>query len=286
MFCSQCATPLTTNDVYCPQCAKPIASFAFETKTVAQVEPLETPTVVRPKTSPREPISTRRSRLLTIASIVILAIFAGIGFFSLLSYFFGRTQPYIATNSKEVQSPTPSPQTPEKTFSPTVSPTANPVNASAINSMSDVSNTATNTAATNKYGHANANANKEPTIRTSGPVQVGTRVIFERDSVDIGDSGRIAAWQSFEVGPNGGVVIGHLEGQGGIRGEFECFITNDDGLTSLRNGTSALAYYNSGRVVVAKINQSLSPGLYYLVFRNQSPWTRRRIAGRVFLKDN
>lgn len=55
MYCSQCATELAPDDVFCPACSKPVASFAFDSTNAAQVEPLfETPTVIRPARAPKK----------------------------------------------------------------------------------------------------------------------------------------------------------------------------------------------------------------------------------------
>src|SRR5687768_2782051 len=50
MYCSQCATQLSPDDVYCPACAKPVASFAIDGTPIPQVEPFdrEQVTIVRP----------------------------------------------------------------------------------------------------------------------------------------------------------------------------------------------------------------------------------------------
>src|SRR4029078_11872053 len=41
MYCSQCATELSPDDVYCPACSKPVASFTIDIAQVPQVEPLD-----------------------------------------------------------------------------------------------------------------------------------------------------------------------------------------------------------------------------------------------------
>ncbi len=50
MFCSQCATKLQDDAVYCPNCAKPVASFSFSEHNVPKVEYIpEEETHVRPE---------------------------------------------------------------------------------------------------------------------------------------------------------------------------------------------------------------------------------------------
>ncbi len=121
--------------------------------------------------------------------------------------------------------------------------------------------------------YSNSTANSQPNSEQIS----GIRIFYETVKVNS------LYWKPFLVGPGGGTVLGRLEGTGGIKGEFECFIMDDDGLVNLRNGQNSWTFYNSGRVVVAKINVTLTPGFYYLVIRNLSPWTTRSVTGSVIV---
>lgn len=91
MYCSQCATPLSETDVYCPTCSKPIASFTFDEKQVPSVEYVgETETVVRPTASPIEKRGSKSWIMAGgVAGIVLFLLLIGsICLLSFLVYFF------------------------------------------------------------------------------------------------------------------------------------------------------------------------------------------------------
>ena len=77
MYCSQCATQLSQDDVICPNCGKPVASFTFPDRA-EQVEPLdEEATVVRP-IRPDPPIQGARKRnWLTVVTATVGILAAG-----------------------------------------------------------------------------------------------------------------------------------------------------------------------------------------------------------------
>lgn len=90
MYCSQCATPLSETDVYCPKCSKPIASFTFDEKQVPSVEFVgETETVVRPVAAPTEKQGLKSWIMAGgVAGIVFFVLFlAAIGILAAIFYF-------------------------------------------------------------------------------------------------------------------------------------------------------------------------------------------------------
>jgi hypothetical protein len=80
------------------------------------------------------------------------------------------------------------------------------------------------------------------------------------------------SWYTFVV-PAGATTVavnGHFSATGGSGNDIECYIVDDDGLTNLKNGHQARAYFNSGKVTEAKIGAVLAmPGTYYLVLDNR-----------------
>lgn len=67
------------------------------------------------------------------------------------------------------------------------------------------------------------------------------------------------------------VVMGSFNAAGGMRNNIEVYIVDEDGLTNRKNGNSASAYYNAGRVTTGRIHARLPPmrpGRYYLVVDN------------------
>jgi hypothetical protein len=80
------------------------------------------------------------------------------------------------------------------------------------------------------------------------------------------------SWYTFVV-PTGAstvAVVGHFSATGGSGNDIECYILDEDGLTNIKNGHAAKAYFNSGKVTQAKIGAVLPlPGTYYLVLDNR-----------------
>jgi hypothetical protein len=121
MYCSQCATELSRDDVYCPNCSKPVASFAVEGTPIPQVVPLdaEQVTIVRPTSSSRSNRSFWLGTLTGATGMLVVVLF---GF--LLSAVMNRQRTVVQTNADVPAaanipfSPTPTP-TPEPTPTPT-----------------------------------------------------------------------------------------------------------------------------------------------------------------------
>ena len=123
MFCSQCATQLSPDDVYCPSCSKPVASFAVEGTPIPQVEPLdpEQVTIVRPAA-----VSTERS----LKPYVIGALFgaAFVSVFWLLLFIgtrYANTNDQARLNAANAMNEAPQ-STPTPTPEPTPTPTPTP----------------------------------------------------------------------------------------------------------------------------------------------------------------
>ncbi|HEX8564644.1 MAG TPA: emp24/gp25L/p24 family protein [Pyrinomonadaceae bacterium] len=66
---------------------------------------------------------------------------------------------------------------------------------------------------------------------------------------------------------SGGTVTGNFTASGGSNDIF-VVITNQAGVTNIKNGNSYKAYYDSGKVTTDDINLNLAPGTYYIVFSN------------------
>ncbi len=128
MFCSQCATQLTPDDVYCPNCTKPVASFAFDTKYVAQVEPLdETPTVVRVEPAMAgPPIPTRESRNTLVIGIMLTVFAVVVG-----TIFYATTRKDLTPVSNVTVQNVYVPVTPKPTIVATVTPLPTPIDIDA-----------------------------------------------------------------------------------------------------------------------------------------------------------
>lgn len=127
MYCSQCATPLSESDVYCPNCSMPVASF-HRSGNVAQVEPHdETATVIKPRSVERKAAWPAAMVGAIAGSVLTIAI----GGLFLLLYLQSRNTPdaNIAA-AREIanrlaNSPVPTPTT-AATPTPIPTPTPNP----------------------------------------------------------------------------------------------------------------------------------------------------------------
>jgi hypothetical protein len=68
-------------------------------------------------------------------------------------------------------------------------------------------------------------------------------------------------------------------------GDVEVFILDEYGLTNFHNRAQAQTYYNSGRVITARIDAYLAPGNYFLIFNNgYSLITPKAVTARVFIQ--
>jgi hypothetical protein len=126
MYCSQCATPLTESDVYCPNCSKPVASFHTGGR-VAQVEPLgETPTVVHPRPGEQRKATVPAAMVGAIAGSVFTVAIGGL--LLLLYLQSNRKQPdaNIAVANAIANTPANAVPTPTITATPTPVPTPTP----------------------------------------------------------------------------------------------------------------------------------------------------------------
>ena len=102
--------------------------------------------------------------------------------------------------------------------------------------------------------------------------------IFNGSEVVGADSGK---WWSFTVDESGAHVIGRFSAEGGLRGELECYIADEDEAQNIAKGLNGQAYYQSGKVTTGKIDIRLGPGRYVVLFRNSSPWTQRTVRGTI-----
>ena len=122
MYCSQCASELTRDDVYCPNCAKPVASFAVDGTPIPQVVPLDAEqlTIVRPASPTRN--SNRSFWLGTLAGALAMLVVVLAGF--LFSAMMNGSQTVVQTNTDlPTAANSPAPPTPSPTPEPTPSPT-------------------------------------------------------------------------------------------------------------------------------------------------------------------
>lgn len=81
------------------------------------------------------------------------------------------------------------------------------------------------------------------------------------------------SWYPFVVPTNARAVAvqGHFAATGGIGNDIIVYITDEDGLTNLKNADEARVYYNSRKVTQASISAVLpnKPGTYYLILDNR-----------------
>lgn len=75
-------------------------------------------------------------------------------------------------------------------------------------------------------------------------------------------------------------VTGRFTAQGSIN----AYILDSDGFTNFRGGAQAPTYYNSGNIIVANINVTLSQGSYVLVFQNNNILSNKTVFGNITLK--
>ena len=115
----------------------------------------------------------------------------------------------------------------------------------------------------------------KPSLPVTQPPRTDRRIVNVDEEVSDKN------WIRLNVPEGGATVSGRLEGSGGIRGEFNCYIMNDQQLTDYRNGRTDSTILNVERKVVIDVNTRLSEGIYYLVLKNPSPWTTRHVVGRI-----
>lgn len=87
-------------------------------------------------------------------------------------------------------------------------------------------------------------------------------------------------WVPFTIPKSGGRIRGRLEGEGGLRGEFNCYIMTDEQLKAFRNGQTAFPDWSNENETVVDIDQTLSGGTYYLVFKHVGI-AGRRVTGTL-----
>jgi hypothetical protein len=159
MFCSQCAAQLSPDDVYCPKCAKPVASFAFDRDNVSQVEPLETPTVVRTRESVEKP-DRSKVMLITAIAVATIGVIAIVG--AILFANRSSNREVAVQNVNVYVTPMPT-ETPIRT--PTVDPfVANVANQAAANVERAIANAVQEAA----NSVSNSSANRPPAFDKKG----------------------------------------------------------------------------------------------------------------------
>ena len=122
MYCSQCATELSRDDVYCPSCAKPVASFAVEGTPVPQVVPLDPEEVTLVRRAPSTQSTNRSFWLGMLAGALAMLVVVLAGF--LFSAMMNRSRTTVQTNTDVPSAPNSSvPFTPSPTPEPTPTPT-------------------------------------------------------------------------------------------------------------------------------------------------------------------
>lgn len=265
MYCPNCSHEITPDLNFCLNCGSPINRNG------------EQETVIRPKNPTQKDfiVEPTKSSLKKALAVSVLAVI-GVVLIALLFYIIGResSRPIVANNSaviSESKNPKPADQPPPKS-----KPQANVATPDSAQTPSSTEALSANRRSANIVANnAPRSANQAGNVRSTRTVVFNNTIVAGANNL---------GWQSFIVN-SGGIVTGRLEGRGGLRGEFEAFILDDDGLTILRNGGSAPTFNNpTGSVVVAKINSSyLNPGLYYIVIRNRSPWTARTVSGTLYL---
>jgi hypothetical protein len=234
MFCSQCATPLSESDVYCPKCSKPVASFHVS-GNVPQVEPMgETPTVVHPRTVPPRSFGWPAVLLGAVAGSVATLVIGGL--FFLIYYESNRTnksETAAVTNQNAAK--------PAETSKPTPTParTETPANDDQAENAPESTNP------------------KTLIVNDQFPVPARRTVTFPFSV-------------SKETQVTGGFVA-----YGGSNDV-------DASLLDERGG----AYYHSGYTSKGKINVTVPPGKYTLVFDNRRAWfTDKSVAAEIYYQE-
>jgi hypothetical protein len=125
MYCSQCATELSDEDVICPNCSKPVASFSF-TGPVEQVQPIdEDQTLIRAA----RPLPKPRKWLVPITiAVCVLAAGMLITLVGLGMYLAGKhsAEGGNSSSSGNAASPIPTVTATPATPTPTPVPTPKP----------------------------------------------------------------------------------------------------------------------------------------------------------------
>jgi len=82
------------------------------------------------------------------------------------------------------------------------------------------------------------------------------------------DAGQMRSFQfTIPSSAGTGTVVGNFSASGG-NNDIYALITNETGLTNIKNKNAPKVYYESGKVTTDDINVTLSPGTYYIVFSN------------------
>jgi hypothetical protein len=92
-------------------------------------------------------------------------------------------------------------------------------------------------------------------------------------------------WFPFLIPPGNPIIVGHFEATGGSGNDIICLITDQDGLTNLRNNHTIYPFFNSGKVTTQSVNVKLSLGSYFLVFNNRfSPFSSKAVNATIRFK--
>jgi hypothetical protein len=80
-------------------------------------------------------------------------------------------------------------------------------------------------------------------------------------------------------------LSGRFSTSGGQGNDIQVIVTNEDGLTNIKNGHSGRVWYDSGKVTVGNVNVRLSPGTYYIIFNNRfSVFSNKAVSADIHLE--
>lgn len=64
-------------------------------------------------------------------------------------------------------------------------------------------------------------------------------------------------------------LSGDFRAEGGSGNDIQVLVMDEDNYINWKNGHEARVYYDSGKITIGKIDLTLAPGKYYLVFSNR-----------------
>ncbi|MGZ5435132.1 MAG: zinc-ribbon domain-containing protein [Pyrinomonadaceae bacterium] len=116
---------------------------------------------------------------------------------------------------------------------------------------------------------ASSNSSSRPNYSEANRPQYREPIKYEIVNRAITLAARQISWYKFSIPDTVSTakVAGTFTASGGSNDIF-VVITDEAGLTNLRNGNQYRAYYDSGKITTDNINLTIPPGTYYVVFSN------------------
>jgi hypothetical protein len=88
----------------------------------------------------------------------------------------------------------------------------------------------------------------------------------------------------FTVGSGGGRVVGAFAARGGLANDLLVTIIPASELSAYQSNYPYRSFYESGKVTSGWLDKTLSTGEYYLIIRNPSQWTSRKVRTSLVLE--